>query len=97
MNRARVVCSVLPRYPSLLVDVGCNGGTLTRIIAECTSARRVVGLDIKEEFVRYAEVTKRGAVFVVGDALELPLHDCVADAVVLLEVLEHLLNPVKAL
>ncbi|MEM4532758.1 MAG: class I SAM-dependent methyltransferase [Desulfurococcaceae archaeon] len=97
LNRARVVCSVLPRYPDLLVDVGCDGGTLTRIIAECTGARRVVGLDIKEEFIRYAEVTKPGAEFIVADALELPLQDCVADAVIMLEVLEHVSDPVKAL
>jgi len=45
---------VVTRPPELAVDLGCGPGFTTRLIARATGARRVVGLDRSDAFLRRA-------------------------------------------
>lgn len=97
LNRARAVCEHLPHGVDVLLDVGCDGGTLTKLIAECSKPKKVIGIDIKQESIEYARRTKPGIDFYVADAYNIPLPDSSADVITLLEVLEHLDDPTRAL
>src|SRR6202451_1783655 len=58
-----------------VVDVGCGGGWLSRILAQRVHEGRVVGMDISDEMVRHAREANTdldNAMFVVGSVDEIP-------------------------
>ena len=96
-HRARrsVVCRVLGRYvqPSARVlDVGCGTGATTAALRRFGS---VIGLDMGLAALRHARA--RGLPVARGSAEQLPLGDARLDAVVALDVLEHLDDDRRAL
>ncbi|MEQ3551289.1 class I SAM-dependent methyltransferase [Pseudonocardia nematodicida] len=78
-----------------LLDVGCGAGEL---LARAAADGLVVsGVDVDRRALAAAERTVPGAVLRVADAHELPFDDDAFDLVDLVQVLEHLTNPVVAL
>lgn len=72
-----------------LLDVGCHGGYLTRIIAQASRAA-VTGIDISPPAVAYARAYVPAAQFVVGDIQDgLPFPDGNFETVTAFDVLEH--------
>ena len=54
-----------------VLDVGCGGGWLSRIIAPRVPDGRMVGMDISDEMIRHARrncATLDNCVFIVGEA-----------------------------
>jgi SAM-dependent methyltransferase len=84
---------VLERLVSLsgrdVVDVGCGGGALVRILA--ARGARMTGVEISDERVAAAarEDGGSGARYLVGLAQRLPLPDASVDAVLFMRALHH--------
>ena len=79
------------------VDAGCGPGRHTVTMA--TASRKVVAVDISRNMLnvtrqRLSGEALRRVDLVQADIRRLPFRDCVADAIVNMEVLEHLPNPV---
>jgi arsenite methyltransferase len=58
-----------------VLDVGCGAGWLSRLLAEQVPEGRVVGVDISDEMIRRARRSNadlENAMFVIGEAEELP-------------------------
>ena len=78
-----------------VLEVGCGTGVCTRLVAERTNARRIVGVDIndflREEAARFAEA--RGVAdrieLVAGDAESLPFADASFDVAYSVTVFEE--------
>ncbi|WFG43786.1 class I SAM-dependent methyltransferase [Pseudonocardia alni] len=80
---------------SRLLDVGCGAG---RLLADAAAAGlAVTGVDTEPRALAAAERAAPGADLRVADAHELPFADDAFDLVTLVQVLEHLPNPVLAL
>lgn len=81
-----------------LLDIGCAGGTFTHELSKKTKAK-ITGIDISQEAINYAKETYPHLDFQVHDAAhpKFPFPDQSFNTVTLLEVLEHLLNPVETL
>ena len=84
-----------------VVDVGCGMGDRTVVAARC-GASLAVGIDSDPEKLRWARRLLRhtgtvGTRFVQGSADALPLRDGSFDLVLLLDVVEHLEDPLRAL
>ena len=71
-----------------VVDAGCGEGYGTAILAR--RATRVVGLDVDEATLSHASGAYRPTRFVRGDVERLPVADSSVDAIVALQVIEHL-------
>ncbi|WP_060713790.1 class I SAM-dependent methyltransferase [Pseudonocardia sp. HH130629-09] len=89
----RVLAGTAPG--SRLLDVGCGAG---RLLADATAAGlAVTGVDTEPRALAAAERAVPGVMLQVADAHELPFAEDAFDLVALVQVLEHLTNPVLAL
>lgn len=82
-----------------LCEVGCGEGFVLRDLADHGLLKDipVMGLDISEASLRFAAAQVPGAGFSRGSAYEVPLADKECRCVMMLEVLEHLEDPGRAL
>ena len=88
----------LPPGAMRVLDVGCAAGLGCAAIASRAPAGRVfVGVERDQELLARARRQLPWLTVIDGDACELPLPDGCADAVLLLEVIEHLDDPERAL
>jgi ubiquinone/menaquinone biosynthesis C-methylase UbiE len=82
---------------SQVVEIGCGEGITTSWLHDILGDARVTALDIHEPSIRIATGLCPATDYGIGDALHIPLRAKSADMVVMLEVLEHLQNPLAAL
>ncbi|TCK27456.1 class I SAM-dependent methyltransferase [Pseudonocardia endophytica] len=78
-----------------LLDVGCGAGDL--LAAAAAAGLTVSGVEVDRRPLSLAEQAAPGADLRIGDAHELPFADDAFDLVTLVQVLEHVTNPVVAL
>ena len=96
-RRFQEVAKLATEVNGKLLDVGCDGGTLTEKVAARARPERVVGVDISARSLAYT-ITKRPQFdLAVGDAEELPFPDSTFEAIFCSEVMEHLVSPEKML
>jgi SAM-dependent methyltransferase len=87
----------LPEDARRVLDVGSAFGYGTAAIAARDRERRVVGVERDPDHVRDAARRFPWLPVLEGDAADLPLPDDAVDAVVLLDVLEHVPDPAAVL
>ena len=80
--RVLIGSDLLPREASRVLDVGCGDGVLSRLCAFDGHTATIVGIDKKD---------------VDLDTQPLPYHDGLFDAVICLDVVEHVLDPRRLL
>lgn len=85
--------SLIPKEAERILDIGCGGGHLGRVLKEQSAGREIWGVEIHEEACREAQ-RWLDRVF-LGDASvwEPPAEKGTFDVIVLADVLEHLLDP----
>ena len=76
-----------------VLDAGCAFGFGT---AQLACAHQVVGLERDADYLRKAQLTHPDLAWVQGDVQTLPFPEGAFDAVLLLEVIEHLRSPEAA-
>jgi len=76
-----------------VLDSGCGEGYGTSMLAAATPATATVGIDLFADAAVHAATTYREAAFACGDAASLPFRAETFDAVVSLQVIEHLSDP----
>lgn len=72
-----------------IVDVGCSFGWLEKEIKKL-KPRKIVGIEMDPEAIKFAKKEISGVEFYVGDALNLPIENKSADLVALFDVIEHI-------
>lgn len=72
----------------IIVDVGSSVGWLERALARY-KVKEVIGIEPQEQVLEFAQRNVRGAKFILGDALDIPIKNSYADQVFLFDVLEH--------
>ena len=97
LKKVREIFQGVPQGP--LCDVGCGEGFVLRDFSEhgILKENPATGLDIREESLRFASELVPEVTFRSASAYELPFGDKQFRCVMILEVLEHLEDPDKAL
>ena len=83
-----------------VLDVGCGAGWLARLLAEQLTEGRVVGVDISDEMIRRARRNNadlENAMFVVGEAEEIPWDANFFNHAISVEAAYYWPDPAKAL
>jgi ubiquinone/menaquinone biosynthesis C-methylase UbiE len=96
-RRFTEVARLASQVDGLMLDVGCNGGTLTAKISARVKPDRVVGLDISDKAIAYTMQRHPDFDLLVGHAEDLPFRDETFDAIFCSEVLEHVERPARLL
>ncbi|NNN00386.1 MAG: class I SAM-dependent methyltransferase [Acidimicrobiaceae bacterium] len=100
--RKAMIDEVVPSKPSLVLDLACGPGGVTRALAERTSAR-IVGLDLSEEMLRLGQlnVARHGLdgriALVLARGEQLPFGDATFDAVTFTYLLRYVDDPAATL
>ena len=76
-----------------ILDVGCNDGTISRCLAE--RGYTVTGIDVLQSMIEIAKEFNQvsGTVFEVRDFLKDPFPPQSFDCIIILETIEHVLDP----
>lgn len=83
-----------------VLDIGCNDGTFTKVVFDKTKPKSLIGIDVLPKSISYAKrrfARSKRMRFLVADAHSIPYKNENFNAVVCLEALEHMENPVKVL
>ena len=78
-----------------ILEVGCGMGSLTRILLN--HGLDVVSFDISEQALGYCRANVPNARLLISDAEYLPFPDGIFDAAVLMDTLEHFVDPKRCL
>jgi len=95
-KRFEVVGNVLRPVEGKVLDIGCADGVFTKVILDKTGAKEVVGIDVLESSVKWANkhwIEEKKLKFRVGNAHKLRYGSESFDAVTALEVMEHVSDP----
>jgi SAM-dependent methyltransferase len=95
----RTVMSLLDALAATatIVEVGCSTGYLLEDLRAAYPSARLVGFDLIASGLRKAHATLPDCLMAQADACELPLADECADAVISVNLLEHVDDDVRAL
>lgn len=91
------VLKVIKPVDGPVLDIGCHGGTFTSKILSRIGTKKIYGIDISHSAIEYARGKIPYGHFEVTDAAKLPFKDKFFNAVICLEVLEHVDDPVKVI
>lgn len=83
-----------------VLDIGCADGMFTNVILKATKAQKLIAIDVVKTSVDWAKKhwkKNKKLKFIVGDAHNLKFKDSSFDAVFIMEVLEHVEDPLKVL
>lgn len=83
-----------------VLDIGCADGVFTKVILDGTRAKEVIGIDVLKPSLDWADKhwkKNKKMKFKVGDAHNLDFGAGTFDAVFVIEVLEHVFDPLKVL
>lgn len=83
-----------------VLDIGCADGIFSKVILDKTKAKKLIGIDVVKTSVDWAKrhwERNKKMNFRVGDAHKLDFKANTFDAVFIMEVLEHVVNPEKVL
>lgn len=75
----------------VVLDVGSGPGVFSKLLAR--GGRKVIALDIQEDYLRKIESTSKNILKVCADAHYLPFRDDSIDYVLSLSLIEHLQRP----
>jgi ubiquinone/menaquinone biosynthesis C-methylase UbiE len=92
-HRLRQYWTIKLIEPGSVLDIGCGIGVL---ISKITNKIKV-GVDINFNYINYARIDQGENKFLVGNVINLPFSDKTFDNVICSEVLEHLVNPKRAI
>ncbi|MDI6785135.1 MAG: methyltransferase domain-containing protein [bacterium] len=98
-TRFREVIKVSEKAGKVL-DIGCADGVFPEVIFDATKADSLIGIDVIKTSVEWAKKhwkKKKKMKFSVGDAQNLKFKANEFDAVYIMEVLEHVEDPLKVL
>lgn len=96
-RRFKEVLKVIKPVNGYVLDVGCHGGTFTKVILGKVGGSKIYGIDISNSAIKEAKNKIPDGDFRVGDVQKLPYNSKFFDAVFCLEVLEHVDSPEKVL
>ncbi|MDP3994449.1 MAG: class I SAM-dependent methyltransferase [bacterium] len=99
-RRFTEVSGIIEPVAGKVLDVGSADGTFSKIILDKSKASQFIGMEVLENSVNWAKKhwkTESRMKFIVGDAHRLKFKNNSFDAVFILEVLEHVEDPVKVL
>lgn len=96
-RRLQRISGLISKTNGRILDIGCDGVTLTEVVAAKAGAREVVGIDISKTAVAYSKRKRPEFHLAIGNGEELPFHEAAFDVIVCLEVLEHVEHPEKLL
>jgi 2-polyprenyl-3-methyl-5-hydroxy-6-metoxy-1,4-benzoquinol methylase len=98
-NTRTEIASFLNEPPGVVLDVGCGGGATGRLIKEKFPGTRVVGIELNQNAAQYARQFIDDVLCASIDNVDLArdLPGVRIDTVLLLDVLEHLYDPWRAL
>lgn len=73
----------------IIIDIGSSFGWLEKELLLVDRTVRIVGIEPDKKAVMFSNKEIKGAKFLVGDALNLPVKDGYADIATLFDVIEH--------
>lgn len=99
-RRFKNISKLIGSVKGEILDIGSADGTFTEVIANQSGAKKVIGIDILKNSVKYANQRfkkDKRLEFLVADAHKLPFKSNRFEAVFCLEALEHIFDPQKVL
>ncbi|MFA5070504.1 MAG: class I SAM-dependent methyltransferase [Patescibacteria group bacterium] len=96
-RRLKTLLSLVPRRKVRYLDIGCHGGFLMNQVANQLGEVEGHGVDISPASIAYCKKKYPRFNYQVADALSLPFPNDSFDFITCFEVIEHLVEPKKAL